>query len=124
MHRSLALLPSHGSPNGAPILDGARAPARPLLGVALPTWADAAVAKHLKVYADHGLTLTRPVLGWPDLMPEPDRLDDTLLDRFGNFLDLLLSLGLRAIPALLAGNASGPAWRKRRDRYGDVWLVG
>lgn len=62
MHRSLALLPSHGSPNGAAILDGARAQVRPLLGVDFRPQGDALLGKQLQVLADHGLTLTRSYL--------------------------------------------------------------
>ncbi len=85
------------------------------------------VVKELQVLADHGLTLTRSFFFWPDFMPEPDRLDEALLDRFANFLDRHTEAGLKTIPTLIVGHMSGenwdPAWRRGRDLYTDVWLV-
>jgi endo-1,4-beta-mannosidase len=86
------------------------------------------VAKELQVLADHGLTMTRSFFFWPDFMPEPDRLDEALLNRFGEFLDQHQTLGLRTVPTLIVGHMSGenwdPPWRDGRDLYTDVWLVG
>jgi endo-1,4-beta-mannosidase len=86
------------------------------------------VVKELQVLADHGLTLTRSFFFWPDFMPEPDRLDERLLERFTSFLDRHTEAGLRTIPTLIVGHMSGenwdPAWRAGRDLYTDVWLVG
>ncbi|MBO0870482.1 MAG: cellulase family glycosylhydrolase [Micromonosporaceae bacterium] len=88
----------------------------------------ATVTKELQVLADHGLTLTRSFFYWPELMPTPYRLDDEVLNRFGNFLDLHAEQGLRTVPTLVVGHMSGenwdPAWRDGRDLYSDVWLVG
>jgi endo-1,4-beta-mannosidase len=86
------------------------------------------VAKELQVLADHGLTMTRSFFFWPDFMPTPDTVDETLLDRFGDFLDLHEAIGMRTVPTLIVGHMSGenwdPAWRDGRDLYADVWLVG
>lgn len=86
------------------------------------------VAKELQVLADHGLTMTRSFFFWPDFMPAPDALDQTLLDRFADFLDRHEAIGMRTVPTLIVGHMSGenwdPAWRGGRDLYGDVWLVG
>jgi endo-1,4-beta-mannosidase len=123
MRRALALLPSQAS--------------RPLLGVNYWSRAggprmwtrydEATVTKELQVLADHGLTVTRSFFFWPDLMPTPDDIDEDVLDRFGNFLELHSSFGLRTVPTLLVGHMSGenwdPAWRGGRDLYSDVWLV-
>jgi endo-1,4-beta-mannosidase len=88
----------------------------------------ATVTKELQVLADHGLTVTRSFFYWPDLMPTPYRLDEEVLNRFDNFLDLHSSLGLWTVPTLVVGHMSGenwdPAWRDGRDLYSDVWLVG
>ncbi|HKT05157.1 MAG TPA: cellulase family glycosylhydrolase [Rugosimonospora sp.] len=85
------------------------------------------VVKELQVLADHGLTVTRSFFFWPDFMPEPDRLDDRLLNRFASFLDRHSELGMRTVPTLIVGHMSGenwdPAWRAGRDLYTDVWLV-
>jgi endo-1,4-beta-mannosidase len=89
---------------------------------------ESTVVKELQVLVDHGLTLTRSFFFWPDFMPAPDRLDETLLDRFGNFLDRHADFGLKTIPTLIVGHMSGenwdPSWRDGRDLYSDVWLVG
>lgn len=85
------------------------------------------IRAELTVLREHGLGITRSFLYWPDFMPEPDRLDEELLTRFGDFLDRHAETGLRTIPTFIVGHMSGenwdPAWRAGRDLYGDVWLV-
>lgn len=85
------------------------------------------VARELSVLRDHGMNLTRSFFYWPDFMPAPDRLDETMLDRFADFLDRHHELGMATVPTFLVGHMSGenwdPAWRDGRDLYGDVWLV-
>jgi endo-1,4-beta-mannosidase len=123
MRRALALLPNQTT--------------RPLLGVNFWSRAggprmwtrydEATVSKELQVLSDHGLTVTRSFFFWPDLMPDPYDMDEDVLTRFGNFLELHSSLGLRTVPTLLVGHMSGenwdPPWRGGRDLYTDVWLV-
>ena len=50
-----------------------------------------------------------------------------VLDRFADFLDAHVELGLGTIPTFIVGHMSGqnwdPAWRQGRDLYRDVWLV-
>jgi endo-1,4-beta-mannosidase len=86
------------------------------------------VAAELAVLAGHGLTVTRSFLFWPDVMPAPDRLDEELLARYADFLDLHSETGLCTFPTLIVGHMSGqnwdPAWRDGRDLYTDTWLVG
>ncbi|HYO17248.1 MAG TPA: cellulase family glycosylhydrolase [Dermatophilaceae bacterium] len=89
---------------------------------------DAAVVREeLTVLRDHGLTMTRSFLYWPDVMPAPHHLDEDQLARFGHFLDLHAELGLTTIPTFLVGHMSGenwdPAWRQGRDLYSDTWMV-
>ena len=85
------------------------------------------VAEELRVLRDHGMNLTRSFSYWPDFMPAPDRLDEAVLGRFGDFLDRHLQAGMRTVPTFLVGHMSGenwdPAWRQGRDLYGDVWMV-
>jgi endo-1,4-beta-mannosidase len=87
----------------------------------------AVVAEELRVLRDHGMNLTRSFCYWPDFMPAPDRLDEAVLGRFGDFLDRHLEAGMRTVPTFLVGHMSGenwdPAWRQGRDLYGDVWMV-
>ena len=87
----------------------------------------AVVGEELRVLRDHGMNLTRSFCYWPDFMPAPDRLDEQVLGRFGDFLDRHLEAGMRTVPTFIVGHMSGenwdPAWRQGRDLYGDVWMV-
>jgi endo-1,4-beta-mannosidase len=87
----------------------------------------AVVRDELAVLAEHGCTVTRSFCYWPDFVPEPERLDEQVLDRFTDFLDAHSELGLETIPTFIVGHMSGenwdPAWRQGRDLYRDVWLV-
>jgi endo-1,4-beta-mannosidase len=82
----------------------------------------------LDVLARHGLTVTRSFFFWPDFMPAPHEIDETLAARFADFLDRHSERGLTTIPTFIVGHMSGenwdPAWRAGRDLYEDVWLVG
>ena len=73
------------------------------------------------------MNLTRSFCFWPDFMPEPDRLDEAVLERFGDFLDRHTEAGMGTVPTFIVGHMSGqnwdPAWRQGRDLYGDVWMV-
>lgn len=88
----------------------------------------AVIDAELRVLAEHDLNLTRSFFYWPDLMPTPDALDETMLARFADFLDRHQAAGLRTVPTFVVGHMSGenwdPSWRQGRDLYGDVWMVG
>ncbi len=86
------------------------------------------VREELTTMRDHGMTVTRSFLYWPDTMPTPDALDEhghgsTVED----FLDAHTELGMTTIPTFLVGHMSGenwdPAWREGRDIFEDVWFV-
>jgi endo-1,4-beta-mannosidase len=85
------------------------------------------VREELAVLAAHGCNMTRSFCFWPDFMPEPERLDPLVLDRFSDFLDAHLAAGLGTIPTFIVGHMSGenwdPSWRAGRDLYRDVWFV-
>jgi endo-1,4-beta-mannosidase len=85
------------------------------------------VREELAVLAEHGCTVTRSFCYWPDFVPQPEQLDQEVLDRFTDFLDAHAELGLETIPTFIVGHMSGenwdPAWRQGRDLYTDVWLV-
>ncbi|HET8615078.1 MAG TPA: cellulase family glycosylhydrolase [Actinomycetales bacterium] len=87
----------------------------------------ALVRSELGVLRQHGVTTTRSFLYWPDVMPEPDRLDEEQLQRFDDFLDLHAELGMGCLPTFVVGHMSGenwdPVWRRGRDLYGDTWMV-
>jgi endo-1,4-beta-mannosidase len=89
---------------------------------------DAGVVRdELDVLRDHGLNLTRSFFYWPDFMPEPDRIDETLAGHFADFLEAHAERGLTTVPTFIVGHMSGenwdPAWREGRDLYADVWMV-
>jgi len=93
-------------------------------------WAryDAAVVREeLSVLAEHGCNVTRSFCYWPDFVPEPERLEPSVLERFHDFLDAHAEAGLGTIPTFIVGHMSGqnwdPEWRAGRDLYRDVWLV-
>jgi endo-1,4-beta-mannosidase len=85
------------------------------------------IAEELAVLAANGMNLTRSFCYWPDFHPEPDRLDERMLERFGDFLDRHTEAGMGTVPTFIVGHMSGenwdPAWRQGRDLYGDVWMV-
>ena len=87
----------------------------------------AVVREELAVLAEHGLNVTRSFCFWPDFVPEPERLDEEVLERFRDFLEAHVESGLGTIPTFIVGHMSGenwdPAWRQGRDLYRDVWLV-
>src|ERR1700722_12202915 len=82
----------------------------------------------LAVLKDHGLTMTRSFFYWPDFMPGPYEIDETLTARFADFLDRHAEQGLTTIPTFIVGHMSGenwdPGWRNGRHLYEDVWMVG
>jgi endo-1,4-beta-mannosidase len=86
------------------------------------------VRRELAVLAEHGLTMTRSFFYWPDFMPTPDRIDDVLCERYSDFLDAHLEVGMQTVPTFLVGHMSGenwyPSWQQGRDLYADVWMVG
>lgn len=89
---------------------------------------DAAVVRQeLETLAQHGLNMTRSFCYWPDFVPEPETLDAEVLDRFRDFLDAHVEVGLGTVPTFIVGHMSGenwdPSWRQGRDLYTDVWLV-
>lgn len=85
------------------------------------------VREELTTLRDHRLNMTRSFFYWPDFMPEPDRVEEVLVERFADFLDAHQELGLTTVPTFVVGHMSGenwdPSWRDGRDLYGDVWLV-
>ena len=85
------------------------------------------VREELAILADHGLNVTRSFCFWPDFVPTPGLLDPDVAERFADFLDAHVEVGLGTIPTFVVGHMSGenwdPSWRQGRDLYRDVWLV-
>jgi len=86
------------------------------------------IRAELAVLKDHGLTMTRSFFYWPDFMPSPYEIDESLTARFADFLDRHAEQGLATIPTFIVGHMSGqnwdPGWRNGRHLYEDVWMVG
>jgi len=86
------------------------------------------IGAELAVLRRHGLTMTRSFFYWPDFMPGPYEIDETMTARYADFLDRHSDQGLQTIPTFIVGHMSGenwdPAWRGGKDLYDDVWLVG
>ncbi|GLY79490.1 glycoside hydrolase 5 family protein [Actinoallomurus iriomotensis] len=85
------------------------------------------VREELDVLREHGLNTTRSFFYWPDFMPEPDRIEETLAGHYADFLEAHAERGMATIPTFIVGHMSGenwdPAWRAGRDLYADVWMV-
>jgi endo-1,4-beta-mannosidase len=85
------------------------------------------VREELATMREHGMTVTRSFLYWPDTMPTPDALDERVMQNFEDFLDAHVELGMTTIPTFLVGHMSGenwdPVWREGRDIFEDVWFV-
>ena len=77
----------------------------------------AVIDAELAVLKRHGLTMTRSFFYWPDFMPGPYEIDETMTARFADFLDRHAEQGLTTIPTFIVGHMSGenwdPAWRER-----------
>ena len=88
----------------------------------------AVIDEELDVMRENGMMLTRSFFYWPDFMPTPDTIDETLVAKFGDFLDRHHARGMHSIPTFIVGHMSGqnwdPAWRGGRDLFSDVWFVG
>ena len=81
---------------------------------------DAALVRaELGVLRQHGLGMTRSFFYWPDFMPAPDRIDETMAGRFAGFLDLHAEAGMTTVPTFIVGHMSGenwdPPWRAGRE---------
>jgi endo-1,4-beta-mannosidase len=124
MHRNLAMLAVDGRPVswlGANFWSSTGGP------LMWRSYDPATVRRELRVLRTHGLAMTRSFFYWPDFMPEPDRVDAEMTDRFADFLDRHVEEGMMTVPTFIVGHMSGqnwdPAWRAGRDLYSDVWMV-
>lgn len=88
---------------------------------------DDVVREELTTLLEHGFTMTRSFLFWPDFHPEPDVIDDRMVDAYRRFLAASEELGIPTIPTFLVGHMSGEdwdvAWRDGRDLYTDPFML-
>jgi endo-1,4-beta-mannosidase len=57
-----------------------------------------------------GLQTVRFFLMWDAFQPEPDVIDETMLQRFESMMDAIADAGLQAMPTLYCGHMSGVNW--------------
>ncbi len=57
-----------------------------------------------------GLDTVRFFLRWDDFQPQPDALDEAMLERLDAFVGLADTAGLRVMPTLFCGHMSGVNW--------------
>ncbi|HWM38750.1 MAG TPA: cellulase family glycosylhydrolase [Streptomyces sp.] len=85
------------------------------------------VDEELRTMREHGITLTRSFLYWPDFMPRENTLDPAMLERFDDFLERHAALDMHTIPTFIVGHMSGqnwdPSWRAGRDIFSDASFV-
>ncbi|OLL76239.1 hypothetical protein Ae168Ps1_4644c [Pseudonocardia sp. Ae168_Ps1] len=85
------------------------------------------VATELRQLREHGITLTRSFLFWPDVMPAESTLDEAILAHYDDFLERHRALGMTTIPTFIVGHMSGqnwaPSWRRGRDVFTDASFV-
>lgn len=88
---------------------------------------DALVRDELSQLLELGITHTRSFLFWPDFHPAADHIDPAFVERYVQFLDTSLELGIPTIPTFLVGHMSGEdwdvAWRGGRDLYTDPFML-
>ncbi|MGH3171197.1 MAG: beta-mannosidase, partial [Trebonia sp.] len=68
------------------------------------------IRQELSVLRNHGLTMTRSFFYWPDFMPEPYAIDETMAARFADFLDRHAEQNLTTVPTFIVGHMSGENW--------------
>lgn len=88
---------------------------------------DDVVRDELDTLRKHGVALTRSFLFWPDFHPEPDVVDEAMMDAYATFLATSAELGVLTIPTFLVGHMSGEdwdvPWRAGRDLYTDPFML-
>jgi len=90
-------------------------------------WDESAVEKELQQIAGLGLNTLRYFLYWPDFMPAPDYIDQTMLQRLSTFDNLCAKYNLYTFPSFFVGHMSGEdwdvPWRGERKFYSDPWML-
>ena len=81
------------------------------------------VAEDFGRIAGFGFDGVRFFVRWDDFQPEPDRLNETMLEHLETFAKIANDAGLRVIPALFCGHAAGanylPSWALDRKTPAD-----
>ncbi len=90
-------------------------------------WSPSDVRAELEQMKDLGMNVCRSFLYWPDFMPVPDRVENEMLDRLGEFISLCEDVDLFTIPSFFVGHMSGEdwdvPWREGKNFYTDPWML-
>ncbi len=90
-------------------------------------WRPDVVAEELAQMKALGMNTCRSFLYWPDFMPRPDRVEESMLARFDEFLDLCEQADLATIPTFFVGHMScenwDVPWREGRSFYTDPYML-
>ncbi len=90
-------------------------------------WRPDVVAEELAQLKSLGMNTCRSFLYWPDFMPRPDRVEESMLARFDEFLDLCEKAELLTIPTFFVGHMScenwDVPWREGRSFYTDPFML-
>jgi len=91
-------------------------------------WNPETVKEELEQMKSLGMNVCRSFLYFPDFMPKPDSVDEDMLERFAEFVELCEEVDICTIPSFFVGHMSGEDWdvdwRKGRNFYKDAWMLG
>ena len=90
-------------------------------------WEPETVKEELQQMKSLGINVCRSFLYFPDFMPKPDSVDEDMLERFTEFVNLCEEVDICTIPTFFVGHMSGEDWdvnwRKGRSFYKDPWML-
>ncbi|MEA4884873.1 MAG: cellulase family glycosylhydrolase [Clostridia bacterium] len=91
-------------------------------------WRPGLIRGEVRQMAEMGLNVVRFFLFTPDFLPSPVEVNEVMMERLGEFLDICKETGIGAIPTLIVGHMSGEnwdvPWRGGRSLYSDPEVVG
>ncbi len=90
-------------------------------------WDREKVREEIRQMKALGMNTCRSFLYMPDFMPRPGELDEEMLKRFGEFLNICKEEGIYTFPSFFVGHMSGEnwdvPWREGRNFYTDPWML-
>ena len=90
-------------------------------------WDKEKVREEIRQMKALGMNSIRSFIYMPDFMPRPGELDEEMLRRFGEFLQLCKEEGIYTFPSFFVGHMSGEnwdvPWREGRNFYTDPWML-
>lgn len=90
-------------------------------------WDGNTIRHELQQIAELDLNTLRYFLYWPDFMPEPNVINEEMIERLQQFDGYCAEFGLHSFPSLFVGHMSGEdwdvPWRGARSFYSDPWML-